>query len=87
MHATMTATMRARREAPRSINREAVEALGLQLPLHPGCHCRYATIPFEGELHLFIVDREGACERCQLAAQAVLLRIIHGGVSGRGDSH
>jgi hypothetical protein len=71
-------TLRRRAEAPRAINRDAVDELGLQLPLHRGCSCHYATMPYRGELHLFLVDREGACERCRQAAQKVLLRIIRG---------
>jgi hypothetical protein len=76
--ATANPTLRLRPEVPRAINRAAVEELGLQLPLHRGCTCHYATMPYRGELHLFIVEREGACENCRRAAQAVLLRIIRG---------
>ena len=71
-------TLRLRPEVPRALNRDAVDELGLQLPLHRGCTCHYATMPYRGELHLFLVDRDGACERCRHAAQSVLLRIIRG---------
>jgi len=57
----------------------ALAATGVHLPLHEGCTCAYAALPWHGASYIFVVCGPEECPECLERAADVVQWIVEQG--------